>query len=454
VRSHLSFWNISENGKKKKINSQEFPIYQQGRPNERRLLFIVSVIFGAAIYILHHSNLSLHKHDPSLAGFIIILSFWVIHGLLILKKERGDELLFPLVAFLIIIGWLTVFRLRPGLAYKQMIWILIGETAFILWLHFVKDYRILEDFKYLFLVLSVILQVAVSIFGKEVNGARLWFDFHFFSFQPVEFVKISLTIFLASYLKQNREILEKPLSRENITLLFKYFIPLLVLWGLAESVLIFQRDLGMAFLLFGVFIGLFYVTSRKPFLTGVGLALSAGGGYLVYRIFPHVQIRINNWLNPWDSPRGIGYQIVQALYALANGGLTGTGLGMGESILIPAVHTDYIFAAIAEELGLWGGFIVLGVFLVLIQRMFNSSILSNDEFSAFLALGLSLLFATQVFVIIAGTVKLIPLTGITLPFMSYGGSSLVSNFIMLGIFFQISGRIGSQKNQDSRKIEV
>jgi len=423
-------------------NPPNFPIFKKNRPDERKLLFIISCIFIFAIYLLNKSNLNLPNHYPYIAGLLIILSFWVIHILLIWKKEKGDELIFPLSAFLITIGWLTILRLRPGLAYKQTAWIFIGEAVMIAWLYIVKDYRVLEDYKYLFLVGAILIQAGVAIFGKEVNGARLWFDFKYFSFQPVEFVKILLTFFLASYLKQNRGILEKPLNRENMGQVIKYLIPLFILWGVAESVLILQKDLGMSLLLFGVFLGLFYVSTKKTGITVAGILMFMGGAYIFYRIFPHVQVRINTWLNPWKNPMDSGYQIVQAMYAMANGGLTGTGLGMGSPLHIPAVHTDYIFVAIAEELGLWGAFVVLGAYLALIQRMFKTSVSSKDEFSAYLSLGLSLLFATQVFVIIAGAVKFIPLTGITLPFISYGGSSLVSNFILVGLFLQISGKKG------------
>lgn len=416
----------------------DFPVFFKGRPIERRLLIILTIIFLTAVYILHISELSLDKYDPSAAGFVILLSFWGLHLFLVFKKFKSDELFLPLTAFLTILGWLMVFRLNPQLAYKQMVWILLAESGLILWLYFVKDFRSLEDYKYLFLVGAVLLQGAVSVFGIEVNGARLWFDFGVFSFQPIELVKISLTIFLAAYLKQNREILAKPIDSNNWKLVLKYIVPLFLLWGAAETLLILQKDLGMALLLFGVFLGLFYAATQKTFITLGGIVLFSGAGYFLYRVFSHVQIRINNWLNPWESPLGTGYQMVQALYALAGGGLTGAGLGMGKPYYIPAVHTDYIFAAICEDLGLWGSYIVLGVFLVLIQRMFKTALRASDQFTSFLSLGLALMFATQVFVIIAGSTKMIPLTGITLPFISYGGSSLVSNFILLGIFFQAS----------------
>lgn len=420
-------------------NESNFPLFSKGRPTEARLLLLVTIVIFLGIEILRRTGHHPGKLNPFLTGGIIAASFWILHFFLVIHKEKGDELFLPLTAFLISLGWLEIFRLRPDNAEKQMLWILIGEGAFILWLVFLKDYRVLEDFKYLFLVGAVILQGAVAIFGSEVNGARLWFKFGFFSIQPVEFVKIFVTIFLVAYLKQNREILEKPLMGHGAGL-YKYFVPLFVLWGVAESVLIVQKDLGMALLLFGVFMGLFYVTTRNGKLTMVGFMVFFAASFLLFKVFHHVQVRIHNWWNPWASPEGDGYQMIQALYSLGNGGLLGAGLGKGMPYFIPAVHTDYIFVALSEELGLVGALIIIAVFLVLIQRMFRSALSSQDEFSTLLALGLSVLFATQVFVIIAGAVKMIPLTGITLPFVSYGGSSILSNFMILAIFIQISGR--------------
>jgi cell division protein FtsW len=391
------------------------------------------------MFVLTRAGVSTPGHGLHIPGSIIIASFWFLHFFLILHKEKGDELFLPASALLIGLGWMEIFRLSPELAFKQMIWILIGEAVFVLWLCLVRDYRVLEDYKYLFLVGAVILQGAVAVVGHEVNGARLWFRLGFFSFQPVEIVKIFVTVFLAAYLKQNREILEKPLLGHGAGTA-RYYVPLFVLWGLAESVLIIEKDLGMALLLFGVFLGLFYVTTRKGWLTALGLLIFLGASFLLYHVFSHVRVRIDNWLNPWADPEGRGYQMIQALYSLANGGILGTGLGLGKPYYIPAVSTDYIFVALAEETGLLGAFVILILFVIIIQRMFRSALSSGDYFSVLLSTGLGLLFATQVFIIVGGAVKLIPLTGITLPFVSYGGSSLVSNFILLGLFMQISGR--------------
>ncbi len=408
-----------------------------GRPVGTRLMLMVTAVILGGAGILDSVNPGVTAINPLIIASIIALSFWGVHFFLVIRKIPGDEYLLPLSTFLISLGWLEIFRLRPDDGIRQLYWILAGEALLVLWLVLVRDYRALEDYKYLFLVGAVLLQGAVAIFGHEVNGARLWFNFGFFSIQPVEFVKIFLTIFLVSYLKQNRSMLEKPLTGKGAGLL-RYYIPLFVLWGVAESVLIIQRDLGMALLLFGVFMGLMYIITRQGSLIALGFSMAAVSSVVFYNLFGHVRVRINNWWNPWASPEGWGYQIVQSLYALANGGILGAGLGRGEPYYIPAVHTDYIFVALCEELGLVGGFIIIGVFLVLAERMFRISLGAKDEFSTLLASGLAILFSTQVFIIIAGSVKMIPLTGITLPFVSYGGSSLVSNFLMLGLLMQIS----------------
>jgi cell division protein FtsW (lipid II flippase) len=421
-----------------------FPVYRTGRPIERKLLFLVTLIFAAGIYLLLNSGISTGEHDPVLYGGIIVGSFWILHVFIIITRNKGDEFFLPVAAFLITMGWLSIFRIDPGLAQKQMYWIIIGETVFILWMQFMKDCRVLEDYKYLFLAAAVILQLMLGVFGVEVNGAKLWFRYNDMSIQPVEFIKIFLTIFLVSYLKQNREILERPISRENIPLV-KYYILLFTLWGVAESTLVIQKDLGMALLLFGVFMGLFYISTRKWALTILGFILFLGGGYLLYSYFPHVRTRLDMWWNPWTDPSGGGYQLIQALYAMANGGITGTGLGRGQPGFVPEIHTDFIYVALAEELGLIGAIIILIAFVILIQRMFMTSLNIKNDFSCYLSFGLTVMFATQVLIIIGGAVKFIPLTGITLPFTSYGGSSLVSNFILLGIFMQISGRIQQEK---------
>jgi cell division protein FtsW (lipid II flippase) len=439
---------VSENSETIDMINQEkevtFPVYRPGRSAERKLLLFVTLIFAAGTYLLLSSGLQVKNHNPVMYAAIIALSFWLLHAYLIFTGNTGDEFFLPLAAFLAIMGWLAILRLNPELAQKQMYWIITGQASFLLWMQFMKDPRTLEDYKYLFLAAAVVLQVIVAIFGVEVNGAKLWLRYNEMSFQPIEFIKIFLTIFLVSYLKQNREILEKPIQKKNLPLI-KYYILLFALWGFAESTLIIQKDLGMSLLLFGVFIGLFFVTTRKWTLTTLGIILFAGVGYLLYKHFPHVQTRLDMWWNPWLDPEGGGYQLIQGLYAMANGGITGTGLGFGQAYFVPEIHTDFIYVALAEELGLIGALVILVAFVVLIQRMFTTSTHTNNEFNCYLAFGLAVMFATQVLIIIGGSVKFLPLTGLTLPFVSYGGSSLVSNFILLGIFMQISGRIRSEK---------
>jgi cell division protein FtsW (lipid II flippase) len=432
-----------KNNFEKEIN---FPVFRPGRPVERKFLFLVTLILASGIYLLLRSGIQVKDHNPVTYGAVIASSFWLLHLYLILTRKTGDEFFLPLTAFLTIMGWLTILRLNPELAQKQMYWIITGQAAFLLWMQFMKDPRTLEDYKYLFLAAAIILQIIVSIFGVEVNGAKLWLRYNSMSFQPIEFIKIFLTLFLVSYLKQNREILEKPILRKNLPLI-KYYVLLFVLWGLAESTLIIQKDLGMALLLFGVFTGLFYVTTKKWALTTLGVIMFGAVGYLLYQHFPHVQSRLDMWWNPWLDPDGGGYQLIQGLYSMANGGITGAGLGSGQAFFVPEIHTDFIYVAIAEELGLVGALVILALFVVLIQRMFITSIYTNNEFSCYLSFGLTAMFATQVLIIIGGAVKFIPLTGLTLPFVSYGGSSLVSNFILLGIFMQISGRIKSEREK-------
>ncbi|MFP4498606.1 MAG: FtsW/RodA/SpoVE family cell cycle protein [Vulcanimicrobiota bacterium] len=423
-----------------KYNS--FPLISKARIQERKLMAWITIIMALGVFMLTRTGIEFFL-SPIMGGSILLVSFWGLHLFMVLRKQKGDELFLPLTFFLISMGWLEIFRIDPQFAMRQLIWILIGEVVFILWLVFLKDYQVLEDYKYIFLVLAVVLQTLVALFGLEVNGAKLWFDLGFFSIQPVEFIKIFLTVFLVSYLKQNRNLLEKDAQNTSKWISMKYYVLLFTLWAIAESVLVIQKDLGMAFLLFGVFVGLFYVVTRKAYLTFSALLLFVLSGYILYEIFPHVRIRIDNWWNPWSDPEGTGYQMIQSLFSMGNGGILGAGLGRGEPFYIPAVHTDFIFVAIAEEFGLVGAIVTLGIFLVLIQRMFRTALETRDEFGKLLALGLGVLIATQVFIIVAGAVKFIPLTGITLPFVSYGGSSMVSNFIILAIYMQISGTIES-----------
>ncbi len=425
-----------------------FPICTKGRKYELILLILVSLCFLFGVYILQRAGVG-GSFSPYLGALVIIVSFLFIHGFVRFTGIFSDEFFLPIVFLLIVLGWLEIYRLSPERAFRQMWWILIGEVAFVSVLIFLKDYRFLQDYKYVFLVSAIVLQILVAIFGVEVNGAKLWFRFKFFSIQPVEFIKIFLTIFLASYLEENKDLLQKPLWGEGKAPFLRYHILLFVLWTVAGLVLILQKDLGMVLLLFGTFIGLYYISTQKRYMVIGGMVLFIISSVFLYKVYPHVRVRIDMWLNPWKDPSGLGYQVVQSLYALANGGILGAGLGMGKPYYIPACHTDYIFVSLAEELGYVGAIFILGLYALLIMRMVLCSLKAPDEFTSFLSMGFAIMFFTQVFIIVAGSVRMIPLTGITLPFVSYGGSSLVSNFIMLAIFLQMSHRcFGKQQSGD------
>jgi cell division protein FtsW len=303
-----------------------------------------------------------------------------------------------------------------------------------------KNYTRLKDYKYVFALVGLVLLIAPMLAGTEKYGARLWLNIGGVSFQPSEIAKILMVIFLAAYLEEKRELL----AIANKKLLgiwlppFKHFGPLLLMWLISLAILIFEKDLGSSLLFFGIFLSMIYIATGRRIYIISGIILFLLGATTCYYLFAHVQIRIDIWLNPWVDVAGKGYQIAQSLFAIASGDLAGTGLGRGFPTYIPAVHTDFIFSALAEEMGFMGGLAVITAYLLFICRGFRIALTSKDEFGKLLAAGLASAFALQVFIIIGGVTKLIPLTGITLPFMSYGGSSILANFVLLALFLAIS----------------
>lgn len=408
------------------------------RWKEGKLLIWVIFLVTAGFILVHYA-LFPEKKVPLFHLFSFIGTVLVIHVALSILKYRGDMVLFPLSSILAGFGLIAIYRLKPDLVSKQTGLFFASVVIFLAIVFFFQKYAEMKKFKYLIATLGVVILVLTVIFGVEVNGAKLWIRFGGFQFQPVEIVKILLVIFLASYLSEYYELItfkekHKWLSATNL----KFLFPLLVMWGMSVLILVFQKDLGMSLIAFGVFLAMFYVATSRYDLCSIGVLLFMGAGYVCYRIFPHVRVRINAWLNPWQDISGSGYQIVQSLFALGSGGLTGKGLGLGEPYWIPEVHTDFIFAALGEELGLWGTAILVIIYLILAIRGFKIAIGAKDEFDILLATGLTFILAWQSFIIIGGVTKLIPLTGITLPFISYGGSSLLSNFIIIGLLLKIS----------------
>jgi cell division protein FtsW (lipid II flippase) len=339
------------------------------------------------------------------------------------------------------IGVTEIYRLHAADAFRQGLWIVVALAAMagtLFALH--RDYRRLESYKYLFGLGAIALLIlpALPVIGSSINGARLWIHFGSLQFQPGELAKIFLIVFLAGYLREKREVLAQGRLKD--------FGPLLVIWGGAMLVLVETNDLGSALLYFGIFLAMLYVATGRLLYVLIGAALFVGGSAAAYTAIPHVRERVQIWLNPWPHLHTSGYQLIQSLYSIGHGGYGGSGLGKGTftttagTNLIPSANTDFIYSALAQELGLIGVSALLLVFMLFIARGMKIAMLADDGFSKLLAAGLTFSFALQTFIIVGGILRLIPLTGITLPFVSYGGSSVVANFILLAGLLLVSNR--------------
>ncbi len=381
-------------------------------------------------------------------GALFIVLFLIAHAGVRVLASRADPYLLPVTALLSTLGLVVLYRLDEGLARKQAMWLVVGLVAFLLVLAVVRDLKWLPRWRYAIGALGVLLLLFTAVFGREINGARLWVDLGPVSFQPGEFGKILLMVFFAAYLVDMREVLTVSTRRLLGVPLppFRYLAPLLTIWALSLALMVFMKDLGTSLLFFGALLALLYVATGRLFYVLVGLVLFTVGAVALYFVFPHVQTRVDIWLDPWKDPTGKGYQIVQSLFALAEGGLFGRGLGQGYLILqsgntiIPYLETDFIFSAIGEELGLMGAVGIILLYMIFVYRGYRVSVRSQDDFPRLLSVGLTSIFALQSFLIMGGVTKLIPLTGITLPFVSYGGSSIVANFVLLGLLLRASDK--------------
>ena len=334
-----------------------------------------------------------------------------------------------------------------GLARTQLVWLVIGLAIVAVLAVAVRNDVWLRRYKYTWAAVGVGLLLLAFLFGRDVNGARLSLSIGPITGQPSELLKVILVVFLAGYLSENRPLLVDESTRLGPLRLppLPYLAPMVAMWAIALGIVIVQRDLGAALLFFAVFLLLLYVSTARVGYVVLGLGAFVVGAGALYFLFGHVRTRIDIWLDPFADPSGAGYQVVQALHAFARGGLIGTGLGGGLPTIagrppIPALHTDFPFAALGEELGLVGILAILGLYLVLVERGLRIASAAQDEFRAILAAGLSLVIGVQAFIIAGGNLKLIPLTGITLPFVSYGGSSLLANAVIVGLLIALSER--------------
>ncbi|HEY5425697.1 MAG TPA: FtsW/RodA/SpoVE family cell cycle protein, partial [Candidatus Tumulicola sp.] len=350
-----------------------------------------------------------------------------------------DDALPALAVVLAAVGLAVVARLSPALAQKQQLWVLVSLALSIAAGPAFAQFRRFAAYKYLWVVASLVLFGLLLAFGQEVNGARLWIRFGPVQYEPIELIKLFIVLFLAAYLAEMADVIAnaRPWSLQaNL----KYLGPLFIGWGASMAILVVQHDLGMATLLLATFATLLFVATRRWDIAALGAAVFAGAAYWAARHFAYVRARIVVWQNPFADPLGAGYQSSQAYYALAAGGLFGTGYRLGHPNFIPEVATDYVYAAFSEEFGLIGAVVVLAIFIVLVRRIFAVGLEQPDLYTKLLAVGLGSTLGFQVFIIVGGVIGLFPLTGITLPFISYGGSSLVANFLLVALAWAMSGR--------------
>jgi cell division protein FtsW (lipid II flippase) len=334
-----------------------------------------------------------------------------------------------------------------GLAGVQLVWLVVAVGVIAVLSIVVRSDTWLRRYKYTWAAAGIGLLLLTFLLGEEANGALLTLRIGPFGGQPTELLKVILVVFLAGYLSEFRPLLVEVSTRIGPLRLppVPYLLPMLAMWAIAFGIVVIQRDLGAALLFFIVFLALAYVATARLGYVAMGLVLFVLGSYGAYRLFGHVRVRVDIWLDPFADASGAGYQVVQALEAFARGGILGTGLGAGLPVVggrlpIPAIHTDFPLAALGEELGLIGILAILGLYLVVIERGLRIAASAADDFRALLATGLAMVVGVQAFIIAAGNLKLIPLTGITLPFISYGGSSLLANAVVVGLLLALSDR--------------
>jgi cell division protein FtsW (lipid II flippase) len=413
------------------------------RRNTELGLMVMAAVLTAGAYALAGLGRS-----ASLPANLVPFLF-VILGLLVAAHvatrhfaPNADGILLPLAGLLNGVGYVFIARLDADLAALQAMWTALGVGAFVATLALVQRARDIERLRYTFALIGIglLLMPLIPGVGQNINGARLWVKLGPLTFQPGELAKIALAVFFASYLVEKQPLLAMGTQRvagiwvPNV----RHFGPIVLAWAFSLIVMFWEKDLGSSLLFFALFITMLWVATARNIYLGIGLGMFAAGAMIAYSAFDHVQTRISILTDPWSVATGAGYQTVQAMFAFAAGGLTGTNLGQGSPQRIPAVSTDFIFAAIGEELGLLGTVAVLMAFLLMVGAGLRVAMRVESSFEKLLAAGLTAILGLQTFIILGGVTRLVPLTGITLPFVSYGGSSLISNYILLALLLRIS----------------
>ena len=380
-----------------------------------------------------------------LVPIVVLAVFAGLHAFLVAVGFRGDQVLLPIAVGLTGIGFVLVERLAPNLLVQQLSWLVIAAGAFVAVILIPRDLSALARYKYTWALIGVVLLVSplLPVVGREINGARIWVGLTGVAqFEPWELVKLALVVFFAAYLDEYREMLTTAPRRIGPLPVppLPYLLPIVLMWLVAMLVMVFEKDLGATLLFFGIFLAMLYLATGELAWTFIGIVMLVVGGFVAYRVFGHVAARVDVWLAPFSSDLRFdaGYQLTQGLFSLGNAGLFGAGLGNGMPERIPVVWSDFVFDAFTEEVGFVGALALLAFYLVFVYRGMLVALRAPTTFLQLLAAGLSFIVAFQTLVIVGGNAKLIPLTGITLPFVAYGGSSLVTNFVLVALLLRVS----------------
>jgi cell division protein FtsW (lipid II flippase) len=415
-------------------------------PNRRRTelgLIVLAVVLTGGLYTL--AGLGKAGNLPAGIGpflGIIFALLLVAHVAMRRLAPLADPILLPTAGLLNGIGYVFIARLSSHEARLQAVWTTLGMAAFIATLLVVRRARDLERYRYIFAFVGIgllLLPLAPGI-GSTINGARLWIHVGSLNFQPGEIAKLALAVFFASVMAERADLLSQATRRIGRFLVLdpRYLAPILVAWGLSLLIFLSENDLGSSFLFFTLFIGMLWVSTGRTYYVGLGAGLFGIGSFLALKVIGHAKSRVQGWLNPWPHANTSGYQIIQGWFAISAGGLFGEGPGQSNASHLPEASTDLIFAVIADELGLVGASALLFGYLLMVGTGLRIAMRCDRPFEKLLATGLSLILGVQTFVIVGGVTRLIPLTGITLPFVSYGGSSLIANYILLALLLRIS----------------
>ena len=417
------------------------------RSNTELGLLVLAILIILCAYAL----VGLAQTDAIPAGVALYGGAMVVLALAAHLASRrlapgADPLILPISFLLNGLGLVMVRRLDfaqdISRAPAQTVWTVVAIAAFVATLAALRDHTVLDRYRYLLgaTALMFLLMPLLPLVGREVNGARIWLRFAGLSFQPGEIAKLGLVAFFASYLSEKRALLTVATNRVGPFMVppARAFGPILAVWAVSLSVLVFEKDLGLSLLVFGIFVLMLYIGTGRPAYAVAGTGLFAAGAFAAWAVFSHVAARVGTWLDPWTEYESAGYQVAQSLFAMGTGGLFGVGLGQGRPDLIPEVGTDFIFAAFGEELGLLGTTALLLCYFLFLGRGLHIAARCRDDFGQLLAAGLTAMFGLQVFVILGGVTRLLPLTGLTLPFISYGGSSLLANYALVAILLRVS----------------